>query len=185
MWTSPDLGSIRDAVIEGLRDMPWQQQIPADALEEVQDIVEQNVDIVFQIIELIQPSIPSAISGLLLQPLGLVFSWLIVGLLAFIFAKLLGGTGTLSQTYGTTALAAAPHLLGVVNILPYVQTAGLTMWSLICTYLAIKYVHDLTPGRAFWAIALPIILLIFLLMLAGVGIGVAIGLGMAALGGAG
>jgi hypothetical protein len=182
-WTSPDLPALRDAISNGLQAMPWRQQIPAEAADVVEEQIQQNIDIVFTIIEAVSPSIPRAITGVVLQPLAMMLVWLVFGLLAYMFARLFDGTGTLEQTYGVTALAATPFVLGVVHVLPYVTAGGLTMWAIICAYLAVKHTHELPPTRAFWATVLPLLAMIFVSVFVGAGIGAAIALSQFGMGG--
>jgi hypothetical protein len=65
-------------------------------------------------------------------------------------------------------------MLGVVQVIPYVQLGGLAIWSLVCAYVGIKTSGRLTPWRAFWATILPPIALIVLVMLLGCCVGVAV-----------
>lgn len=171
--TSPNLGAIQDAVWEGMQAMPWVEQIPSDQRGEVMQAVRRSYDIGWQIARMFVPSIRNALVNVILNPIAMVVGWLVYGLLAFLSARALGGRGRLDQTYGATALAAAPRLLGVVNVLPYVETAGLGVWALICNYLAIKNTHDLSPWRSFWATVIPFILLfLFVIGLAILGISI-------------
>lgn len=181
-WTSPSMTVLRDAITEGIMGMPWQEQVPPEVLAEVQRQMQQNLDIVFGILEWVTPNLPSALAGVILQPLGMVIFWLLFGLLAHFAARMLSGTGSLAQTYGGTALSAAPQVLGVVQVLPYVQTAGLATWSLICAYLAIKQVHGLSPARAFWATLAPFLLFALLALLLGIS-AAALALSLANIGG--
>ncbi|MBS1253882.1 MAG: hypothetical protein MAG451_02936 [Anaerolineales bacterium] len=167
-FTSPDLGAIQEAVRQGMRDMPWWDQIPSGERQEVDEIIRQQFNIGWQIARVFAPSVTNAVVNVILNPVTLVIGWLVYGLLAFLAARVLGGRGRLDQTYGTTALAVAPRMLGVVQVVPYVQTAGLGIWALICNYLAIKNTHDLSPWRAFWATVIPFILLV--LFVIGLGI---------------
>ncbi len=183
-WTSPSMPAIRDAVMEGVMDMPWTEQVPPDVLPEVQQQMRQNMETVFRIIEGVTPGIPQALAGILFQPLGMIVFWLVFGLLAHAFARVLDGTGTLAQTYGATSLSAAPQVLGVVHVLPYVQVAGLGTWSIICAYVAIKQAHGLSPWRAFWAVLLPFAVFALLAAMIGVAVGVFVAGLVAALGGA-
>ncbi|MFQ5854214.1 MAG: YIP1 family protein [Anaerolineae bacterium] len=173
--TSPNLGAIQETVWEGMQDMPWVEQIPpGDRVERMQQ-VRQSFDLGWQIARQFTPGIGSAILNVILNPISLVLGWLVYGLLAFLAARALGGTGRLDQTYGTTALAAAPRILGVVNVVPYVETAGLGIWALICNYLALKNTHDLSPWRAFWATVVPLVLLfLFVVGLAILGVVIAV-----------
>lgn len=169
--TSPDMGAIQEAVWQGMQEMPWVQDVPEDVRPQVLEEVRRNFDLGWRLARQFTPGIGSAILNVILNPIFLVVGWLVYGLLAFLAARALGGTGRLDQTYGTTALAAAPRILGVVNVIPYVETAGLGIWALICNYLALKNTHDLSPWRAFWATVVPLILLfLFVIGLAILGV---------------
>lgn len=158
-FTSPDLAAIQEAVWQGMQDMPWTEQIPPNARDEVMREMRRNFEFGWQIARTFTPGLSSAFINVLLNPISLAVGWLIYGLLAFLSARVLGGRGRLGETYGATALAVTPRMLGVVTVLPYVQTAGLGIWALLCNYLAIKNTHDLSPWRSFWATVIPFILL--------------------------
>lgn len=173
-FTSPDLGAIQQAVYEGLLNMPWMQQIPPSERQQFQEIFRQQYNFGWQIARMFAPSVTSAFVNVFLNPIGLVIGWLVYGVLAFFAARVLGGKGRLDQTYGTTALAVAPRMLGVVTVVPYVQVAGLGTWALICNYLALKNTHELSPWRAFWATVIPfIVLILFVVGLAIIGVSIA------------
>lgn len=175
LWlTSPDLGAIQDVVWQEMQDMPWVEQISPSERDAALQQTKRFFDLGWQISRLFVPSIGNAIASVVLNPVALVIGWLIYGLLAFLSARVLGGKGRLDQTYGTTALAAAPRILGVVHVLPYVETAGLGIWGLICSYLAIKNTHELSPWRTFWATVIPLIVLVlFVIGLAIIGASIA------------
>jgi hypothetical protein len=153
--------------------MPWVEQIPRAERAQVLGQVKQVYDLTWLAVRTLIPGIPRALLNVFLSPVALVVGWLVYGFLAFLVARALGGQGGLEQTYGATALAAAPRLLGVVHVLPYVETAGLGIWALICNYLALKITHGLSPWRAFWATVLPLILLLLVALGLGI-IGVAL-----------
>jgi hypothetical protein len=184
-WTSPDLDALFAAIREGITTMPWRQELTASELSQADETMDVVFDIVRSIVGFFSPSIPMALVGVVLQPIGMAIAWLIFGALAFAFAKLLGGTGTLEQTYGATSLAAAPYLLGIVHVLPYIESSGLAAWALICAYLGVKHSNDLSPGRAFWATLLPLIVLFALSVVVGFGVGAVLAATQFGLGGTG
>ncbi len=118
------------------------------------------------------PTPASSLAGLVLKPLGLIISWLIFGLLAHLFARMLGGSASLGQTLGATSLAAAPQLLSLLTALPFVVVAGIGTWTLLCRYMAIRVTHDLSWARSLWAVLLPPIFLGFLVFLLAMLIGI-------------
>lgn len=173
-YTSPDLGAIQETVLQELQAMPWMEQIPPSERQEFMDVFRQQYNLGWQIARIFVPSITNALINVVLNPIALIVGWLVYGLLAFLSARVLGGRGRLDQTYGTTALAVAPRMLGVVQIMPYVQTAGLGVWALVCNYLALKNTHELSPWRSFWATVIPFVLLfLFVVGLSILGVSIA------------
>ncbi len=165
--SSPDMSAIKPAVLEGLQRMTWYQQAATDP--EFVRIFTQNYELGWRIASMFTPSPLSAVAGLVMNPFSLILGWVIYGLLAFVFARLLGGQAGLGQTYGATALGAAPQLLNLANLIPYVEVGSVvSVWALICNFLALKTVHRLTPGRAALATILPLVLLFLLAILLGV-----------------
>jgi hypothetical protein len=99
----------------------------------------------------------------LLEPIWLVLQWLLLALVTHGAARLLGGKGTLVQTLGTTALAAAPYVLTLLTIIPFVSVSGLLLgfWALLIVYRAIEITHDLSWQRAaLAALAAPLLLIL-------------------------
>jgi len=172
-WAStPSLADIQEVVYENLTRMPWYQE----TLREVPDFARmyrQWYDLGWTLARTLGGGgLGSALGNVVLSPLTLVIIWLVYGLLAHLFARLLKGEATLSQTLGCTALAVAPQLLKLVELLPFVAVGGVVgTWTLVCRYLALKQAHRLTWGRAFWATLLPLLSLWLAgLILAGLGI---------------
>lgn len=173
--TTPDFGRMQEAVWEGMMRMPWVKEIPPGEREGLLRMIRAQYDFGWGIAKQFAPRPLRAVIDVITNPISLVVGWLIYGLLAHFFAKVLGGRARLSQTYGCTALAVSPRLLNLVSFLPYTAIGGLaTIWSLICNYLALKNAHELTPGRAFWATVLPILTLLLLVILLTIGGGMAI-----------
>jgi hypothetical protein len=160
--TTPNMGQIQEVVRRGLADMPWYKQT-VSASPEFSPNFEQGYNLWWQFFgSSFTPSIVWAVAALVLSPFALIVGWLIYGLLAHLFARLLGGEASLGQTYGATALGIAPQALNVITLFPYAETGGLAMWGLLCNFIALKTAHRLSPGRAAWATILPIITLIIL-----------------------
>jgi hypothetical protein len=94
---------------------------------------------------------------------GLLLEWLVYGLASHLAARALGGTGKLNQTLGATALIAAPHLLGLLTVAPFVSVSPLllTAWTLLITYRAVQVSHDLPwPRAVVAALAAPVVVLL-------------------------
>lgn len=172
--SSPDMGAIENTVYEGLTNMPWYQQLEQEVGRDFTDQFQAMWDMEWRIIGYFAPKPATSLMNIVTTPLGLIIGWLIYGLLAHLFARLLRGEANLSQTLGCTALAVAPQVLKLLSLLPSVTVGGVVgTWALICRYVALKQAHRLTWGRAFWATVLPILVL-WLLGLILMGIGIAI-----------
>lgn len=149
--SSPPLAEIQQAVLSGLQQMRWYQQLPAEGITQFRAIWDQ----VWRFVELAAPKPATSLAGIITEPLSLIVGWLVFGLVAYVLARFLGGKGTLNQTLGATALAAAPQLLTVVTVLPFAAVAGLGTWTLLCNYMALRTVHHLSLPRAVFAALLP------------------------------
>jgi hypothetical protein len=117
--------------------------------------------------------------SLVIMPLAFVVQWLLAGLLVYLAARSLGGTGSLNQTLGATALMVAPNVLLLLQAIPFVSVSGLLLavWSLLILYRATEITHNLAWSRALWAAITPYLALaLLLLLLAGLtGIGLWLG----------
>lgn len=167
-WAStPDLSEIRETVFYYLTQMPWWELAAREDpmfLRNFEQIWNTN----WQIAEWFSPSIGGALLSVIMIPLGLIVRWLVYGLLAYLFARWLGGTAELSETLGVLALAVAPQALNALNLLPYVSTGNLVaIWGILCAYVGIKTAHKLSWHRAAWATLLPFLLFFVVVILAG------------------
>ena len=154
--TTPKLSDIQRIVLEGIQKMEGFRE-----LEENPEFRERFLrwyETGWRVFPHLfgAPNIVRAALRIVLLPLSLTFTWLLYGLVAHLFARLLGGTGTLGQMLGCTALGVAPQLLNLATFLPYVAIGGVVgTWTLLCRYVALKTCHRLTWGRALAATLLP------------------------------
>ncbi len=154
--TTPNMADIQRIVLQGIQQMPWYQELESDP--EFREMFQQQYEWGWSVFPQMfgAPSIGQAALGIILVPLRLGLGWLLYGLIAYLFARLLGGQGSLGQTLGCTALAIAPQLLNLAAFLPYVVVGGVVgTWMLLCRYVALKTCHRLTEGRALAATLLP------------------------------
>jgi hypothetical protein len=162
-WASmPPLADIKDVIYRNLVQMSWYQMLQEQAGQAFVEQFQRNYDLGWQIFPRLfgAPDLGSAALGIVLTPLSLIVGWLIYGILAHVSARLLGGEGSLSQTLGVTALAAAPQLLNLANLFPNVVVGGVVgTWVLICRYMGLRVAHDLTWPRTLVATLLPSIIL--------------------------
>jgi hypothetical protein len=164
----PDLGEIKDRIFFWMQQMPWWSEMTKDpnALEQFELWYNRGWDIFPTMFG--APNLGSAAGGIIGIPLGLVIRWLVYGLVAYVFARWLGGTGSLSGTLGVLALAVAPQALNVFNLIPFVEMGNLVaVWGILVAYMGLKTAHKLSWSRAVWATLLPFLLVIAVLMLFG------------------
>lgn len=166
-WMSaPDLGQIKDAVWHGITQMPFYEEVPPEDRSEMRYYYDWGWQVFPRLFGAPDPF--AAAIDILVTPLSFLIGWLVYGFLAHVYARIFGGSGTLSQTYGCTAMAVAPQLVNVAQVAPNVSIWGglIAIWSLTCDYLALKHAHDLTPARAFWSTLLPLVTLVVLVAIA-------------------
>jgi hypothetical protein len=166
--TTPDLNLMKDTIFDYFQRMPWWNEVMREAPEFPQ-MFKEYYDLGWQIFPtLFAPRVGGAALGILTTPLGLVLRWLLFGLVAYLFARWLGGTADLSETLGVLALAVAPQALNILNLLPYVELGSLvSVWGVLCAYVGLKKAHNLSWARAVWATLLPFILALVVLLFAG------------------
>ncbi len=95
-------------------------------------------------------------------------TWLGYGVWVMLFARLLGGRGTLHGFFGSTALFAVPHLLGVFSRVPVLGAVlGVIafVWGVVIYVKATAVSHELSLGRATLAVALPLLILLLVIAL--------------------
>jgi len=101
-------------------------------------------------------------------------TWLGYGIWVMLAAKLMGGRGTLTGFFGTTALFAVPHLLDFFRWVPYVGAfLGFVafIWGLAIYVKATAVSHQFRPALGFLAMVLPVIVVAMLSILAIFGVG--------------
>ncbi len=165
----PDMGEIRDTVFFYMKQMPWWDVVAQEdpmALERFEEWYQRGWDIFPKLFG--APDMGSAALGIITVPLALLFRWLVYGLLAYLFARWLGGSGSLSKTLGVLALAVVPQVLNVLTIIPFLQVGSIVaVWGVLCAYYGLKTAHNLSWTRAVWATLLPFILVVVVLILMG------------------
>lgn len=160
--SSPNLAEMQAVVLSNLQQMEWYQQLELQGATEALSIFQRQFDMGWQIASAMTSPL-TALASFVTKPLSLILGWLVLGVIAHALARLLGGTGNLGQTLGTTALAAAPQAVNLLAAIPFLVVAGVGTWSLLCYYMALRTVHDLSWPRAMWATVLtPLIVVAFL-----------------------
>lgn len=180
--SSPNLNEVRAVALSHLQTTDWYQALAENAQAASGFLQAWNG--IWNAIAAAAPSPVNSLAGIVVKPLTLIVGWLVYGLVAFAFARLFGGRGTLNQTLGATALAAAPQLLTLLTVLPFVAVASLGTWTLLCNYMALRTVHDLSWPRAVFAALLPPVIISLLIgLLAAIGFAVALPIIAAGFGG--
>ena len=155
---TPSMNAIKDVVWQAFPQMSWWSQMAGNATAVAN--FEEYYALGWQIFPRLfgAPDPASAALNIITWPLLAVLSWLVYGILAHLFSRMLGGTGRLSQTLGTVSLSFTPLLLRGLGFLPYF-TVGAVMntWQLICRYKAVRSAGQMSWGRAFWATLLPFV----------------------------
>ncbi len=158
-WANnPRLVDIQDAVLRGLQRMPWWEGLRMGGPQAMESF-QRSWDLSWQGVSTFMPGPLSSLAGIVATPLGLIVGWLVFGLIAHLLARMMGGIGTLSQTLGTTSLAAAPQLLNVIGGWPFLVVAGIGTWTMLCRYMALRTTHQLSWPRAIFATILPPVIL--------------------------
>ena len=152
---SPPMDKMQSVVLSHLMQMPWYTDLSRSP--QALEIFKRQYDLGWNIAKALVPS-PSALVGIITTPLSLLIVWFVYGLLAHLSARILGGKGSAGQTLACTALAVAPQLLNVVMVLPFAQAAGVSTWTLVCNFSAIRSAHGLNGWRALAATLLPLVL---------------------------
>jgi hypothetical protein len=157
-WASaPQLDAIKQLILSAYQRMPWWAQTMS--VPGVSEQFQRYWNLGWQVFPVLfrAPNPMSATANIVLWPALGIASWLVYGLLAHLFARMLKGVGTLNQTLGVTALASTPLLLRGLEFIPFLAlgTVVLSTWQLMCRYKALRIVHGFTWGRAFWATVLP------------------------------
>lgn len=157
----PDLNMVKQTVAENLKTAPWYLGIPPEGREAMW----QQYELGWKIFPAIfAPSPGKALAGVLATPLFWILQWLIYGAVAWVFARLLGGTAGLGVTLGALALGFAPGVFKLLELIPYAQATGILLgvWGFVCCYYAIKISHNFGAGKAFLVTLLPYLLILVL-----------------------
>jgi hypothetical protein len=155
--TTPNLSEIMDTIFSYMKQMPWWEMAARDP--DFERIFDQIWNTNWSFVKAFSPSPVGAAVNIVFTPVGLIVRWLIYGLLAYLFARWLGGTADLSETLGVLALAVAPQALNALTFFPYVTVGSVIgIWGILCAYVGLKTAHKLPWHRAFWATLLPFIL---------------------------
>ncbi|MDI9548290.1 MAG: YIP1 family protein [Chloroflexota bacterium] len=162
----PDPDALLAAMLQGIRQLgPLAASIGLDPAA-LEGIAQQWRDVGFDLFG--YGSGWMRLLWLVLAPMLLIGRWLILGLVCHGVALALGGNGKLNRTLGATALMAAPQMLMLLQVIPFVSVSGLllSVWSALIVYRAIEVSHDL-PWKKAAAVTLTALALLAILTMAG------------------
>lgn len=179
---APNPVAVQAAVLQGLENMDWYEQMEMFSGPEAINQFRQTFDLIWQAVaNLVFPNPATAAMNIILLPLSIIIGWLIYGVFAHLFARLLGGKASLNETLGPTAFAVTPQLFNLVMIFPNVVVGGVVgTWTLLCRYTALKTAHQLSWGRALAATLLPVVLMALLGFILAVSVSALLGSAIAA-----
>jgi len=109
-------------------------------------------------------------------------AWLGYGIWVMLFAKLLGGRGTLAGFFGATALYAVPHVLRVFAFAPAVGPALSViayLWGAAVYVKATAVGHQMSVERALLAVLLPALIALLLAIMVATALATVIAIGLA------
>ena len=168
-WASfPSIDAIKQIVLRAYESASWWQGLQQSP--EALAIFNRIWDAAWQVLPMLfgAPDPRTAAANILLWPLTAALGWLIYGLLAHIFARMLGGQGNVGQTLGVLGLSYAPVLLRGLGFIPFLVIGSvINTWQLLCRYRALRSVHRLSWGRAVWATILPFFVYLMAWMMTG------------------
>lgn len=111
---------------------------------------------------------------MILWPIYIVVGWIVLAILLFITAKLLGGKADFTQTATDLTLYIAPvtfisALVAWIPLIGIFLVSLVGLWGLYILTIQIKETHNLTTGRAIWVwLIWAILWAIFVIAVAGV-----------------
>ncbi|NOX62284.1 MAG: YIP1 family protein [Chloroflexi bacterium] len=149
---------------------------PTPEMEQLFDIYVQMlggmIPLIQQISELPTPLPPFFnrlfiwLGGWLSSPFALLAKWLGLAIWIMLFARLLGGRGTLMAYLNASALTVIPHLLTAFAFIPcfggLLALLG-SIWGLVMHVKVVETSHQLTRGRAVLAVLSPYIAFLLLM----------------------
>lgn len=188
-----------DQFAQGMQ--PFFGAMPNDVMDEIMAQIKENIRFGFDIarkVEALPTIVPKPINRIFealgrwssrpfagsTLPLGAAAlgTWLGYGLWVMLFAKLLGGRGTLVGFFGATSLYAAPHLLGILGFVPVLGSVlGVIayVWGAAIYVKGTAVSHQLSVERALLAVLLPALIALLAAIVFATGLGTLIAIGMA------
>ncbi len=108
------------------------------------------------------------VGAIVSYPFGWLGSLIFYGVLVHLFAKLLGGKGTIAQMFGLTSLTVVPHLLDALGWVPCLGgVLGLAgwVWGVGIYVKGTSVAQEISIGKGLLAVLMPIIVFVLLIMM--------------------
>jgi hypothetical protein len=158
----PDPATVENALVTGWRQFAAVTSLPPEAVDALITRVWGSATALTG-----YSGIWGLFTPLVATPFWLLIWWLFFGLVAFAAARAAGGHGTLNRTLGAAALMAAPQVLLIFSIVPFVSVSSLllSVWSLLIGYRAVQVTHQLSWGRALIVTLIPYVAALLVLPL--------------------
>ncbi len=132
---------------------------------EIAQVAQQTTPLPAPIVDLFQ-----ALGRFVSYPWSRIGTWMFYSLLVLIAARLMGGTATVQEMLGVTALYSVPHLLDALQFIPCIGALlGILafLWGLVIYVKGAAIANRFTTGKAIVAVVLPgvVVFLIFTIVL--------------------
>lgn len=188
-----------DQLAQGMQ--PFFDAMPADVVDEILAQIKDNMRFGFDIarkVEALPTILPRPLDRIFeaigrwaskpfagsILPLGAAAlgTWLGYGVWVILFAKLLGGRGTLVGFFGATSFYAVPHVLGILSFVPVLGSilgVIVYVWGVAIYVKGTAVSHRLSIERALLAVLLPALIALLLAIVLATGLATLIAIGLA------
>ncbi|HIC89435.1 MAG TPA: YIP1 family protein [Anaerolineae bacterium] len=159
------ISEMRSGFDQARQFMPTDPQVQAQ-MNFILENIEAGIELGYSIETLPPRLLPRTLStvlemwgrNIISHPLTRLGHFLAYAIWVMLFAKLLGGQGSLQQFLGTALLAGIPQIVGVLNWIPclgFVLSVVGIVWSVVIYIKATEVAHRLDTARAAVAVLLP------------------------------
>jgi hypothetical protein len=167
--TAPRLGSLQGLLYTAIVDLPWYaERVRLNATFAAQ--FQQGYVAGWEALRILlgYPTITATGSTIVLIILATLLNWFVFAVLAHWVARWYGSHARFGQTLGVLALAYAPLLLRVIEVVPgaVAPTALIFFLMLATKFLALKTVHGLGSAQTLFVLLAPYVIVLVVLVLA-------------------
>lgn len=166
--TAPRLGSLQGLLYTAIVDLPWYaEQVRLNATFAAQ--FQQGYLAGWETLRILlgYPTVTATASTIVVIIVATLLNWLIFAVLAHWVARWYGSRARFGQTLGVLALAYAPLLLRVIEVVPGAVAPTLLIFFLMLAtkFLALKTVHELGSAQTFFVLLAPYVIVLVVLVL--------------------